>query len=265
MQDLGCACTHLSRFILALMENRAPHCWDHHPATFQGHCCDRQGLMCILPELDLILGTLPRGPPMLDLLPTLTPNTLLSPPSLFPCQTNRSRIASSGAPACSIAALWQDHVRICVAECFVCFSQQWRRRGGFVCGNRQARKQRAGVTLWACFDACVYILCTGVCCRICASLYSFACLFTLGDKSGGNRRCTCCHKAVISLAEFSRIIVLSLLAHRASKHRWNGKKRRFGAWLSETPHLPTLSRVSWHGNWLHNQPKTFTYSLYLKA
>lgn len=83
MQDLGCACTHLSRFILALMENRAPHCWDHHPATFQGHCCDRQGLMCILPELDLILGTLPRGPPMLDLLPTLTPNTLLSPPLSF--------------------------------------------------------------------------------------------------------------------------------------------------------------------------------------
>lgn len=83
MQDLGCACTHLSRFILALMENRAPHCWDHHPATFQGHCCDRQGLMCILPELDLILETLSRGPPMLDLLPTPTPNTLLSPPSLF--------------------------------------------------------------------------------------------------------------------------------------------------------------------------------------
>lgn len=146
MQDLGCACTHLSRFILALMENRAPHCWDHHPATFQGHCCDRQGLMCILPELDLILGTLPRGPPMLDLLPTLTPNTLLSPPSLFPCQTNRSRIASSGAPACSIAALWQDHVRICVAERFVCFSQQWRRRGGFVCGNRQENKEQ----VWLC-------------------------------------------------------------------------------------------------------------------
>lgn len=44
----------------------------------QGHFCDWRGLMCILPELDFILGALPQGPYVRFYTLPLSP--LLSPP-----------------------------------------------------------------------------------------------------------------------------------------------------------------------------------------
>lgn len=42
-------------------KKRLPCCSHHHSAAFQGHSCDWRDLMCILPELNLILGALPRA------------------------------------------------------------------------------------------------------------------------------------------------------------------------------------------------------------
>lgn len=42
-------------------KKRLPHSSHHHSVAFQGHSCDWRGLMCILPELNLILGALPRA------------------------------------------------------------------------------------------------------------------------------------------------------------------------------------------------------------
>lgn len=70
---------------------------------------------------------------------------------------------------------------------------------------KHRQKQRAGATARACFDTGVCILCTGVCVVAYASM--LARLFMPEDgcerSGGGDRGCTCCHRAVNSLAEFS--------------------------------------------------------------
>lgn len=69
--------------------------------------------MCILPELDLILGALPRGPYVGFTLPPTSLLLLSSPPfSLLNKQKQNYLFWSS---SCLPAALWRDHVRICVA------------------------------------------------------------------------------------------------------------------------------------------------------
>ena len=75
-------------------------------------------------------------------------------------------------------------------------------RGGFV---KHRQKQRAGATALACFDTCVCILCTGVRCGIRVRVVARRSMPEDGSEwsGGGDRRCTCCHRAVNSLAEFS--------------------------------------------------------------
>ncbi len=217
--------------------------------------------MCILPELDLILGALPRGPYVRF---TLSPPYSYVPFLFFfsveQTETELPLVEPLLPPR--LAASWRDHVRICVAgwSCSLCFSRNCGDVGEALCmWNTEGEKEQVQPSKLVLMHAYVFHV------QVCVEAYvsTFACLFMPGGE-GGDCRCTCCHRAVISLAEFSWIITLPPLAPHASKHWWDETKQWFVAGLSETPH-PALSGVRWRGNSrLHNR-QNFSRSVHIKA
>lgn len=151
-----CACTDvfLSGFIPALVEKRLPSSSHHHSAAFQGHCCDWRGLMCILPELDLILGALPPGPYV-----RFTP--LSSPPSSLLNKQKQNYLfwSSFCLPAhCVVAWLCADLCRwaiVCAACFFYYYAFSFLK---IICACETAER-RAGVVVQAWFgSACMCIM-----------------------------------------------------------------------------------------------------------
>lgn len=170
----------LSGFIPALVEKRLPGSSHHHSAAFQGHCCDWRGLMCILPELDLILGALPPGPHV-----RFTP--LSSPPSSLLNKQKQNYLfwSSSCLPACCIVA------RSCADLCrwvivppgfffFMCVCE-W---------NKWNKSRCDGASLF--WSVCMYFMYRCVLWHMCPRLR-----LTVYAWGGGDCRCTCYHRAVI--------------------------------------------------------------------
>lgn len=115
--------------------------------------------MCILPELDLILGALPWGP-MLDLhfpfplpAPARSPLQLLAFPSLFSVEQTETELPllEQLLPACMLHCGEIMCRSVSLSDCALLVSFQG-------CRGEGDKKKRAGVTGKACFDACVFVL-----------------------------------------------------------------------------------------------------------
>ena len=140
-------------------------------------------------------------------------------------------------------------LRSCVDLCcwffFVClfsFVFPWIVLERDLCIWNAILKSRCDGGSFCCYDTS-YVFYAQVCIFWCACGPMSACPFVPKDGRGGNFRCTCCHSAVISLAGFSWIITLPLLAPLASKHGWDETQQCFVVCLSETPHPPPQSGV----------------------